>query len=808
MSLQLIFHYVVQLADPPTVLAEDVSAGTSHDIILDSLPAITQQVEQNLSEFTCGDFAVKAMNDDGWWDTAFGDSKLSPFNRYPVCHWLDVYRNGVLVWQGDVDYKTISFDRKAKKVAFTCLNPISRLTQWSAELVRRAIPYFFDAGVSSEVGAGYLRDYSKAWLLSQVLNAVLIDSSGNVYQITGLYGMGTGDTRNGISFGTGYAAPYYTSQAPATPTAGSYRIVPIAVRTRVAPADPMKTGPVTTGVDGTGRYVRDASAGPIAPSFPTNAFQGMFLFDDAGLVYPIISNTGNTIYVTVPSGQAPPTIAPSRSDYAVRKAAYPNLLESLPDLRSVGLMGGDQLTFTTTGAPIVSDPKSGFGLMPDPQVNTYIIAATGPAPIGMPGGITANEAWTSESVKYDVIIPYDAVVVTTPYYRNKTVRELVTLLFQSLYSGGAAFAINAQDFSIDNKVPYADFAGKSVADALTELAVISNCTLSCGFAGGPSAPLVTFYFQRRDVGVDPTHDLPPGATLDLSGNDPSGLPLIATREDGRQWEQWYPQVTVSGANNVVAAVGSLRYGGSALSVSSNFITSYDWVAQIRDRLWSYFGARRATCKIKVRAEYAPSASLLSRVTLNGTDSWFIISITDPIRFPSDFVEFTLVSVQTWSFTPPDYLATTGPTDYGSGSTSPPPAPPQITSVVVTSEPLITWRRKVYLYWPFPVGPLLGFAVRIWPASAGRPDQPYAMAALTGSLPGIAMTKLINDGNGVFEHWIEGILSVATGYGPPPYVVEYSAVLAGGVSSGGSTWWELNELVTPPVAFSLGSSQPN
>jgi hypothetical protein len=790
-SVQVVFHYVVQLTNPATVLAEDVTAGTLHDVVADELPSITQQVEQNLSEFTCGDFAVKARNDDAWWDSAFGDSILSPFNRFPTCHYIDVFRGGVLVWQGDVDYKTISFDRKGKTISFTCLNPLNRLTQWSAELVRRPVPSFFDAGTSSAVGAGFLQDSTKTWYIDQVLNAVLVDSSGNLFPITGLYGMGTGAGRSGVSVSSGYAAPYYLTLVGSTPTAGPYRIIPLAVQTRVAPVGMPGSSGVTTGTDGTGRYINDPSQ-----NFPINGFVGMCLFDDAGQVYPILSNTATRIYVGLtwtPPGSTgsvtlpAPTIATPFSNYAVRRSNYPNLLETLPDFRSVGLQAGDMLSFVTTGAPVVVDKANGFGLPWNTQSNTYTLAAVGP---NANPPLTPNQAWTSESIIYDVNIPHDGVVVTTPYYRGSAVIDIVRKLFASVCGGMyntivGTLQINEAEFldasGVPKTLPYADFGGKSVADALTELAVVMNCTLSCGFSGGTSNPTVTFYFQRRDIGI--------GALHDFSGNDASGLPKIGVWEAGPQWEQWYPQVTVTGANGVVAAAGSLRYGGTVLPIQSDYMITYDWVAQVRDRLWSFFGSRHKTSHVTVRAEYASGIGLFSRVSLTGSDEWIVYAIVDPVREPQDFIDLTLVSLQAWSFTPSDYLATTGPTDFSSSKTAPPPAPPIILSVTYVSDPVVTWIRKVKMSWPYPIGPLLGFQFTIWSGAIARPDKPFILVGFSAPL-NLVIGQLKINPDGTFEHWIEGAMT--TGYGAPPFVIDYMAALYDGELSKASARWILDE----------------
>ena len=134
---------------------DSAGVGSLHDVIAANLPSLSSEIEQNFTEFSTGDIALTARNDDGGWDTiGFTSATCNPIARFPVCLYVDIYEDNALVFQGDVDLKTISFNRKQRTVSFTCLGPLHRLEQWSAEVVRRTVPSFSDAG--AEIGRAHV----------------------------------------------------------------------------------------------------------------------------------------------------------------------------------------------------------------------------------------------------------------------------------------------------------------------------------------------------------------------------------------------------------------------------------------------------------------------------------------------------------------------------------------------------------------------------------------------------------------------------------------------------------------------------
>ena len=143
-----------------TIINETITNYSLHSVVAESLPMLTLQVEQNLTEFTSGDVSLVCSNADGWWDSpAFSAAYSDPTLRFPLCSYVNIYQDGNLVFQGDVDYKTVKFKRflnvfgaEVGTVEFTALGALNRLSQYSAEVVRRSTPAFADTGYATGSG--------------------------------------------------------------------------------------------------------------------------------------------------------------------------------------------------------------------------------------------------------------------------------------------------------------------------------------------------------------------------------------------------------------------------------------------------------------------------------------------------------------------------------------------------------------------------------------------------------------------------------------------------------------------------------
>src|SRR3972149_2943135 len=507
---------------------------------------------------------------------------------FPLCLYVNVFLSGALVFQGDIDINTISFDRKAQTVSFTCLGPLHRLEQWSAETVRRPTPTFSDFGLATSCGTSgsnsYLRDTTKAWRYDDgIINCCLIDSNNTIWTIIGFYGISVEGLHTGLLINNPIMPPPNWGGTPTTPPpVASYKIRPMVFATRYNLGS---LGAVTSGAG----YLNDAGA-----SWTVNQWNGYYVYNWQGTAFgPITSNTGQRLNFA--SGTPDVT----QSFYTIRKSNYPNLLESLgPTIEKLYITGqtstvqGDLLHLTAANAIVFEE----WGPTGTWVASTQEVAVQFAGPKASNPALSDHQLWLASAIEQD-LYPSDGALLVTPYFRDKTVAQLVALLFAACGSAVQATAVNVPAFT-DNIVRYADFAGKSVADALTELAMISNCTLLCKFSGTTAvqdAPKVTFNFQRRDAGL--------GTALELSAAG-----KILERSDSPIWDQYYSSIVVEGANSTRVQKGSTRPGANQLQVQSGFMDTYAWEHQGLDRLWAYFGSRRTKATIKVKAELAPAGT--------------------------------------------------------------------------------------------------------------------------------------------------------------------------------------------------------
>lgn len=719
-----------------------------HQVISDSIPSLVLQIEQNLTEFTSGDLSLVCANDDGLWDTGgFTPTTSNPTFRYPACNGIMIYQNNALIFSGDVDLKSVNFDRKRKTVAITFLGPLNRLSQWSAEPVRRATPWFSDYGVSTDVGvqhgSAYLTDGTKSWNNS-ILGCCLIDADGTVWTITGNATIGTGNW-NSVYLANPVRTPPYWGVNPSHqsgsvyyPAAGAYVIRPMVFATRYAFESPLGTrtssstsvrdtgkggsGPVddpgwlanqwvygsNSGYPGnhgvsTYYYLIDCKGVPFGP------ITGMTQHDNGlGLVYDEVDFPTN--------GSLTPDVS---TGYDIVKAPYRNKLESLgPTISSLLLQAqstterGDILTLTSADGPISSQPVIhyfGTAVASSQSVEIQFVGPNASDPF-----LTAWDLWTLDAYTVD-LWPTDGVVLANPYFRDTSVHDLVAALFAACGSVTSTPVINVPTFTISTPgitptqlVPYADFGGKSILDALSELASISCCVVYATFSGPPNAPVITFHFQPCDVGT--------GSLLDLTGQG-----VIMEQSDSITSEWYYPSIIVKGSNKTEVVKGSQRPGATQLSVSTDYVDDYLWLLQILDRLWGFYGSVRKISTVKVRAEAFPNGAcdLLSRVRLTPGDEWWVTKATRQMRNPADAFDLEVISAASTAYPPPDF---------------------EIEDLTATPEPPIitglTASLSAHLFsftWPYPEQQLMGFQRTVWDAATARPSKPSFFAAVGSSL---------------------------------------------------------------------------
>jgi len=754
-----------------------ISAYHFYDVIAASIPSLFSEVEQNLSEFSCGDVTLTARNDDGAWDLfGFTSANLDPTARYPLCHYVSIYQDGALVFQGDVDLKTVTFDRKQRTVSFTVLGPPHRLEQWTAETVRRTIPALSTAGTILSVGSLGGSDYwvqtSNFWLTGTVVaNNCLIDKNEIIWTIVSVYGVGVGGTDK-LRITNPHRAPgrAYTQPVVVPPPTGSFTIRPMIFATRYDWQS--DSGTLSVGsVDGTHQYLQDTGKN----LYNVGCWTGYWLEDSAGVFWQItdtIVGAGGFInkYVVLKQGGYPagPDITPhtwpgtiiNAPTYSIRKSNLKRLLESMgPSITILGLTGktsaqeGDKLTLTSANTGSYTTLMTAFATTAA-QTQVVEIQFAGPHTAPPAPDLTDHMLWLMDDLEADLLAT-DGVVLATPYYRDKTISQLATLLFAAACGGALTSSVNALAFS-DNVVHYADFGGKSVADALSMLAVVSNCALFCTFSGAPGAPLVTYCFQRRDLGL--------GSLYDLSTAMPDGTSKILERQDSMAWEFFYPYIKVGGVNGTQVQRGSPRQGGATLEVTSDFMDTYAWLNQVVDRLWTYFGKRRARTTVKVKGESVVGLQLLGRVRLAAADEWWVVKLSRELREPVESVDLDLINATGVYYTP---------TDYAEIDASAIPEPPVVTGVTGSGAAPHT----VTFSWPFPITQLLGFNRRLWGGSgslvtgiAARPENPNFFVGVGGLLTIV--------GGGVFQDAISALdLSIVPG--GSPWLIEYEAVLIDG-----------------------------
>ena len=605
-------------------------AAAGRHIIMDDVPTLTEDIENNLGEFATGDMTFTVCNDTGFWTpggTSGPFATMDPYlslwvgdaNAKPVIIALYI---DVLVWQGVVDFSTVVWNPKTQTVTFTARGGLAALEGLNAETIRRTIPdqcWFGRATGAGEVAAGtlyYVDDSSAAWVADSLIGHALIDILGAVFRITD-------NTATRIT---------YAADASHFAVNDTVMVRPIVVRTYLH----------TNVATGSGAGYLNVST-----ALTEHAWEGYYIEDGAGAFFgPVTHNTtsqfqfasgtpasSGTIYVRKsPSRRLVELMTPHTpgTAWTVREL----LLESGDGLRMVcvganqgeaGSYVGQEVTIefapledgasTSVGAGVLNDTSKAWTT--DEWVGKYLRDSS-----GVVFDITANSAtqltWSDASAPAagdytiltfpepaltrqqlwlmddfsDEFLPRDVLVCTTPYYRNKTPEYLVGLFAAAT---GLAWKILITPYTTyNNLVPYADFEGKSALEALSELAIITNCTLSCTHIDG----ITWFIFCQRDRSPWPQKNL---------------VGMITEGEITGQWDQCYQCVKVTGIDGRSVIRGAPRYGCKILEVSTDMVDSYPWLRQIADRLWAYFGVQRDYATVKVLGDYQPSQT----ITFNG-----------------------------------------------------------------------------------------------------------------------------------------------------------------------------------------------
>ena len=167
------------------------------------------------------------------------------------------------------------------------------------------------------------------------------------------------------------------------------------------------------------------------------------------------------------------------------------------------------------------------------------------------------------------------------------------------YSGSAPrlHAIAAPFFA--GVIPYADYEGKSCAEALADLAILTNALFWVDDDGQG-------HFVARDL-----YDA--GAVLPLD----DGLDrLDMDRTEDPIWEETVPYVEVSGSGSEATA-GVADFSSSGLSISSDLIPNEAFAQALADSYFDFYGRRRSFIEMNVRDPDGTIYQPLDRKTLDG-----------------------------------------------------------------------------------------------------------------------------------------------------------------------------------------------
>lgn len=172
----------------PSGTAYDVTAGSGHDVRAESLPELNLSLRNGDAEIESGDLDLTFKNLDGWYDSRWMQPDPEQFFSEATgsgCWSLALRKNGVLRWVGDLDAHSPTFDTEARSVSATFLGRLKRLERFNAELVRRPIPQYSDAGSGwSLVWGRYRVTLTNTYRTDAFVNHRFVDSAGDVMTIS------------------------------------------------------------------------------------------------------------------------------------------------------------------------------------------------------------------------------------------------------------------------------------------------------------------------------------------------------------------------------------------------------------------------------------------------------------------------------------------------------------------------------------------------------------------------------------------------------------------------------------------------
>lgn len=217
---------------------------------------------------------------------------------------------------------------------------------------------------------------------------------------------------------------------------------------------------------------------------------------------------------------------------------------------------------------------------------------------------------------------YDKAVCQVSTDDDFVTAKIRKIIADSIYSGGAfgsrvanamywfansAASVTSRAYHVSapfyaGTVAYADFDGKSAAEALRDLATITNALF---FIDDSSQA----HFIARDL-----YD--PGSVTPLDADSSADDRRDMSRIDDKVWEETVSYVEVSGGG--FSAVGGLaNFAASGLSVDSALIPNEAFAQALADAFYAFYGRLRSFVEMDVRDSDGTIYRPLDRKTLGG-----------------------------------------------------------------------------------------------------------------------------------------------------------------------------------------------
>jgi hypothetical protein len=242
-----------------------------------------------------------------------------------------------------------------------------------------------------------------------------------------------------------------------------------------------------------------------------------------------------------------------------------------------------------------------------------------------------------------------SVTCTTPYHRNKTALELCQMLLDHAEVPRTGQFLDAALGDI--VVPYANFADKSVADALVELAACVPASVWADIDG--------YHVARMDTSM-------------TAGPSPKNLDDILMRPMVTGlWSNYHSSVTVTGAKDRKVRRGYLTYPDTTLDISTDYMDKTADMAAMCTNLWQFYAFPRKEAMAEV-ADDGTAYRFWQDVTADGV-AYKVVGIKEPV-LSVDADCLSSLTLTLWECGASDLSAADAEDDPEADNTDPPPEP--------------------------------------------------------------------------------------------------------------------------------------